>query len=775
MANIELEQRCNALRLDLKVWEKIFAAANGGRKAGRDDIKADAAILQKHKEYNKLRDILSGKAAPSTPSRNGSSRRELRNVDRTPKASKPYASTPMKRKREDSGVAPEVLPSPNQFLSPQGPMFIGPTPQRDGIVLGLFDLLPAETPSKGRSALADVELNVLQTPSKNAGKAESEISLESRVRGEKTPLSTGKRFLLDSFVTPNKRKIGDQGTPISAFKGFSTPAFLRRDNFLMKIDENDESTPRPAPWKRRGLGRSLSARIQSMRQEEEDRLDEEADIMRELEMEAEGLPAPKKIKVPDIIVEDSQVAMPLGPDRDPESGDEEEIEAENVLGPDGKPKKLWKKKGLKRQTKRVIMRPNFSRPKPQSEQPQDDADDDDRIGETQIDTLNRLSDPELSDDDGSDYASDASHSTKKRKMQKPKLEAASTLQSKDSKQDKEGPVKATARKIKASAHANFRRLKIKSKGGNGAPAPRNPITATPPPPPVLQPGITSKSPKSNSRSTFDMAERELQDLLKQLHQSLASKKYQQSTSLLSRAKVALLGLNALIPTESTPPKHLHLARETLELGAVISIRLTDPVSFTRYFQQLQPFYALPENKLPRNDGNSSKITGLYLLLLLSDGDYAGFHTLLETLEVAAAQAGRGLEEDAFIQYPIRLEQALMEGSYDRVWGETKSERVPSEEFALFSDVLIGTIRKEIASCSEKAYPSIPISDAKSLLFLESEGSVVNFAKESGWVVKDGRIYFPQQDDEFQSKDILVTSDQVIENTLGYARELETIV
>jgi hypothetical protein len=90
-------------------------------------------------------------------------------------------------------------------------------------------------------------------------------------------------------------------------------------------------------------------------------------------------------------------------------------------------------------------------------------------------------------------------------------------------------------------------------------------------------------------------------------------------------------------------------------------------------------------------------------------------------------------------------------------------------------VLIGTIRKEIASCSEKAYPSIPISDAKSLLFLESEGSVVNFAKECGWVVKDGRIYFPQEDGEFGAKDILVTSSQVIENTLGYARELETIV
>lgn len=75
------------------------------------------------------------------------------------------------------------------------------------------------------------------------------------------------------------------------------------------------------------------------------------------------------------------------------------------------------------------------------------------------------------------------------------------------------------------------------------------------------------------------------------------------------------------------------------------------------------------------------------MLLLSQGDYAGFHTLLEGLEAGAAgPKGWKVEDDEFIQYPIRLESWLMEGSYDRVWGETKSERVPCEEFAIFSDV-----------------------------------------------------------------------------------------
>jgi 26S proteasome regulatory subunit N12 len=44
MSITELEMRCDALRNDLKSWEKQFAAQNSGRRAGREDIKADAII-----------------------------------------------------------------------------------------------------------------------------------------------------------------------------------------------------------------------------------------------------------------------------------------------------------------------------------------------------------------------------------------------------------------------------------------------------------------------------------------------------------------------------------------------------------------------------------------------------------------------------------------------------------------------------------------------------------------------------------------------------------
>lgn len=71
--------------------------------------------------------------------------------------------------------------------------------------------------------------------------------------------------------------------------------------------------------------------------------------------------------------------------------------------------------------------------------------------------------------------------------------------------------------------------------------------------------------------------------------------------------------------------------------------------------------------------------------------------------------------------------------------------------------------------------------------------MVQFAKERGWTLKDGRIYFPAQADveapvsetpgtvepihggQRTEKAVALASASVIENTIGYARELETIV
>ena len=71
-----------------------------------------------------------------------------------------------------------------------------------------------------------------------------------------------------------------------------------------------------------------------------------------------------------------------------------------------------------------------------------------------------------------------------------------------------------------------------------------------------------------------MADKELKQIIQQLHATKPAT-LAQAPQLLSRAKLALLHLNALLPTETSSADHLALARETLELGAFLSIRLRD--------------------------------------------------------------------------------------------------------------------------------------------------------------------------------------------------------
>lgn len=189
-----------------------------------------------------------------------------------------------------------------------------------------------------------------------------------------------------------------------------------------------------------------------------------------------------------------------------------------------------------------------------------------------------------------------------------------------------------------------------------------------------------------------MAERTLQQILNQLR-SNPGLPYPEASSFLSKAKIQLLQLKAATPgapgSTGTSPQNLVLARDVYEQGALFSIRARNPDAFTRYVSQLQPFYELPATAA---GGERNKVTGLYLLLLLTQGRYAEFHSELETLSTRAKESGAGeIEGDRFLGYSINLERWLMEGSYDRVWKALKSREVPSEEYGVFSEVSLYSI------------------------------------------------------------------------------------
>ncbi|EMC95959.1 hypothetical protein BAUCODRAFT_34720 [Baudoinia panamericana UAMH 10762] len=454
-----------SLKHELKAWEKVFAIDHDGRKPSRDDIRQDASISAKYKAYNALRTRHHDEAAHSTPKR-GRQRRLASDRERTvlrERCGNAVAATP----RKTRGREVEKHEVENQVIEPT-PAFIrcalGPTPQKDGQVLSIFDIGLSATPSKRDRAIftAEADAIIASTPSKQtrASAAGPEQALSA------TPQSSGKRRLLDAFAgTPLKRqRLEDGSTPGTARPKYATPSFLRRSFPLAAIEE-DAASEAPPPFKKRGgFVRSLSSIIQGLRKHEEERMDDEWDVLNELEAEERG--EPKPVQKAHVLVAESQgMEMPLGPDQGTGEDAASDSEAEVVLGADGKPRKPWKKKGLKRQTKRVIMRPVMHRPKKAEELQRVDEADEEAVAETQTvekadgvvrdgDQAAQVNKEEAS---GSDFETNgAAHKRDKKK----RLDEGNVRQG-DA--EKASPKQRVAKKVSATAHANFRALKIKNK------------------------------------------------------------------------------------------------------------------------------------------------------------------------------------------------------------------------------------------------------------------------------------------------------------------------
>ena len=240
-----LNTRSTSLRTSIKEWERSFAAAHDGKKPTKNDIKANGDIAAKYKEFQKLGDVLAGKLGiealqtPRKKQKPDTVRRRLYDV--TPrKASISILDS------HPSQVDPYDAPpsaTPKRFLSA-----IGPTPQRDGKVLGLFDLLSNSGGSHGSkttpgsnnkkrkvSALTETDGNVVaQTPSRKRDALDEDIlqhlgsTNETPASAEKkfgrTPASDSKKFMLSHFfATPSAMRYADVVGDIATKDAERTP------------------------------------------------------------------------------------------------------------------------------------------------------------------------------------------------------------------------------------------------------------------------------------------------------------------------------------------------------------------------------------------------------------------------------------------------------------------------------------------------------------------------------------------------------------------------
>lgn len=236
----KLQTQAETLKVALKDFEKTYASSHQGRKPGREDIKADPVISSKYKEYNKVRDVLAGRSSFNVLSTSSQPQRQCRTTAHIRKDSAvsltPYRQqhreTPSKARAHPNELDPYDVPS---SASPK-PMLraVGPTPHRDGTILGIFDLLSSggsrrsteETPSSRKrkrdvlgSEVEDVNSTLLsstQTPNHRKSplrNADSHLLAATtpasgpatgRRNLSRTPASESKRFMLNHFfATPS--------------------------------------------------------------------------------------------------------------------------------------------------------------------------------------------------------------------------------------------------------------------------------------------------------------------------------------------------------------------------------------------------------------------------------------------------------------------------------------------------------------------------------------------------------------------------------------------
>ncbi|PSR84375.1 DNA replication/checkpoint protein [Coniella lustricola] len=367
------ETQSKNLRVKIKTWEVNFAKANQGNKPTRQDIKSNRDMAATYKQYQYLRDVLDGKKPPPAATKQDRQTADKENLKhKSPKQHKSQlpahshntpstrrfrtaaeTDTPSSQRQHyldvnstmhmftpraggdgdtstfDNDITTITTPSLNRKLfSPVVPTSIGPTPHRDGRVLGLFDMLPfkgAEIGSPSKPSYPSMKLSQVKKGGKESMIQESPKKRRSDEAAEAdeptfttskdatlaaalghTPLSRHKRQKQtprktdnSAFATPCKpdgsnntnRTPGTAksitATSVSKLQ-FLTPAFLRRIP-MSKITESSEMlSPEPIRLPRKPLLRGLSSVVADLRKLQEKELDDELDNLREIENEAMG-------------------------------------------------------------------------------------------------------------------------------------------------------------------------------------------------------------------------------------------------------------------------------------------------------------------------------------------------------------------------------------------------------------------------------------------------------------------------------------------------------
>jgi len=256
-------------------------------------------------------------------------------------------------------------------------------------------------------------------------------------------------------------------------------------------------------------------------------------------------------------------------------------------------------------------------------------------------------------------------------------------------------------------------------------------------------------------------------LLKEFQAHVDGSDFEKASTALSQLKIYMTQLPSLPPcgqpSSDTAQQECLLGRQTLEHAALLSVKMADMIAFECHVAQLKPYYT--DTGSSGDSPLKYPVLAMNLLHLLVDNRLAEFHSELELIP------DEGRSNDA-ITFVVQLEQYLMEGSYSKVMAAKAN---CPKQFTYFMEGLVNRIRDAVAECSEVAYKSLSLSEARRLMDFKSDQEVLDYIGEAEktWVVKDSTIFFQDNEKPIGSQDI--PSMRLITESLQYCVELERIV
>ncbi|PPS94439.1 hypothetical protein GY17_00003508 [Cryptosporidium hominis] len=253
-----------------------------------------------------------------------------------------------------------------------------------------------------------------------------------------------------------------------------------------------------------------------------------------------------------------------------------------------------------------------------------------------------------------------------------------------------------------------------------------------------------------------------------------SDKLNKLSNLIKEMKILLIELPSLsLSSKEIDLTELVIARDVLEISALVSVRKKDLFGFERDFLNLQRYYIDYESILAKSE-NQDIIKGLYLLYLLSCDKISDFHIALEIIPPND-------QENKFISFSKKLELYLLDGNYSKIM--QMQSTLPTPDYQIFFKELIDTCREKVAKCIECSYDKISIDKLKSMMRFSTNEELISFINEMSpnsnkeqvnssnvqWKLIDNAVYFEKKTSSSSN------NLDLISNALGYAIELERII